>query len=209
MTAAPITTAPTATALSRIHPKRAALGVFLIFLADQLSKWWIVECVIKPEVMPMTKPATSIPFLQWLTMAGDQMPFAKLEVLPFFNIVMVWNKGVSFGLFSQHGNDWGPLFLILFSSVIVCVFSVWLLQTRRVPVALSLIMVIGGALGNIVDRVRFGAVADFLDFHVMGWHWPAFNLADSAITLGIVLLLVDGLFFEAKDLKKKKETVSS
>jgi signal peptidase II len=82
--------------------------------------------------------------------------------------------------------------------VIAIGFFIWLLRCQRWQTALALVLVIGGAVGNIIDRVRFGAVADFLDFHAFGWHFPAFNLADSAITVGIAFLLIDSLFFEPK-----------
>lgn len=175
-------------------------AILIVFVADQLSKWWIVETVIKPHLYPLDHDVSAMPFLLWLGSAGPQLPFARLEVFPFFNIVMVWNKGISFGLFNQAG-DYGPLILTLVSGAIALAFLVWLMRCSRLGTALALILIIGGAVGNIVDRLRFGAVVDFLDFHLFGWHWPAFNIADSAITIGIALLLIDSLFFEPKEKK--------
>lgn len=175
-------------------------AILIVFIADQVSKWWIVETLIKPHLYPLDHDVSAMPFLLWLTSAGAQLPFTRIEVLPFFNIVMVWNQGISFGLFNQAG-DYGPLILTLISGGIALAFLVWLMRCARLGTALALILIIGGAVGNIVDRLRFGAVVDFLDFHVLGWHWPAFNVADSAITIGIALLLVDSLFFEPKEKK--------
>lgn len=183
---------------------RAALIVLTVFIADQISKWWIVETMIKPLTLPPEADASAMPFLQWLISAQEQMPFARIEIMPFFNLVMVWNKGVSFGLFNDHG-DYGPLILTILAGVIAVIFSAWLVRSKNPIISLSLALIIGGALGNMVDRIRFRAVADFLDFHFLGAHWPAFNVADSAITVGIAILLIHSLFFD----KKPKEASAS
>jgi signal peptidase II len=134
---------------------------------DQVTKWWIVERVMQP---PRTIPVTS-----------------------YFNLVMGWNRGVSFGLFNTDSaiNIW---FLPLVAIVIVIGLVVWLSRTDRFLVAVAIALVIGGAVGNLIDRLRFGAVADFLDLHVAGYHWPAFNVADSGITVGAVVLVLESLF---------------
>ncbi len=179
--------------------KSGSLGLIgLIFIADQISKWWVVERVIKPDVLPMQSDSSAMPFLQWMITGGQgQMPFSKIEILPFFDIVMVWNKGVSFGLFNNHG-AFGPIILMLLAGAIIASFGVWLYKTGSAMVAMALSLIIGGALGNVLDRLRFGAVADFLDFHLGDLHWPAFNVADSAICIGIALLLIHSLFFDPK-----------
>jgi signal peptidase II len=110
---------------------------------------------------------------------------------------MVWNKGVSFGLFN-HDTDYGPLLLTSLSLVISAVFLVWLFRTNSAVQLCGIAMVIGGAIGNVIDRLRFGAVIDFLDFHAAGWHWPAFNLADSSIVIGIFILILYAIFFEER-----------
>src|SRR3546814_6636075 len=93
-----------------------------------------------------------------------------------------------------HGAETTRWVLIAVALVIVAVMVVWLRRADRTLVAAALVLVIGGAVGNVVDRLRFGAVADFLDFHLMGYHWPAFNAADAGITVGVALLVLDSLF---------------
>ena len=112
-----------------------------------------------------------------------------VAVTSFFNLVFVYNPGAAFS-FLAAGGGWQRWFFV----VLALLISGWLLAMLRrhagerlLPLALSLIL--GGALGNVIDRLRFGAVVDFLDFHAAGWHWPAFNVADSAITLGVALML--------------------
>lgn len=116
---------------------------------------------------------------------------AGITVLPFFNLVMVWNTGVSFGLFQEDSamRSWT---LIGVAVAVMIWLLVWMWRAQQRLIALSLGVIIGGAVGNIVDRLRFGAVFDFLDFHAFGWHWPAFNVADSAIVVGVCLLLLEG-----------------
>ena len=116
-----------------------------------------------------------------------------IEVTPFFNLVLVHNRGAAFSLLS-NASGWQREFFIAIA-VIASVWVVYLL--RRHPhetrFCLALALILGGAVGNVIDRVLFGAVIDFLDFHVAGYHWPAFNVADSAITCGAALLIWDGL----------------
>lgn len=147
---------------------RVSLAIAAVLIvADQITKWIILERVmVPPRIIPVTD---------------------------FFNLVLVWNRGVSFGLFSD-GDPSQRWILIGVALAVTTALTVWLWRADRWPVALALGLVIGGALGNVIDRLRFGAVADFLDFHVAGFHWPAFNLADSAITVGVVLLVLDSLF---------------
>lgn len=147
---------------------RLGLGVALAWMVlDQAVKWWILEVVMQPPRV--------------------------IEVTSYFNLVMAWNRGVSFSLFS-NGAAIMPYALSALAAVIVAFLVAWLRRADRAFIALSIGLVIGGAAGNVIDRLRFGAVADFLDFHAMGYHYPAFNVADMGISVGVVLLLVDGLF---------------
>ncbi len=141
--------------------RHARLGLSLalvIFIADQISKYFILQ-----RFDVFTPP---------------------LEVTPFFNLRLVWNPGVSFGMFSGLDARYP---LLLFTSLIVIAVIVWLWKTKDTRLTWPLGMIIGGALGNIVDRARFGAVVDFLDVHAYGYHWPAFNIADASIVVGALL----------------------
>ncbi len=162
-----------------------------ILILDQISKWLILEYVLKEHVQPN---GPRLGLLEWLTTKPARLPDVSIEVLPFFNLTMVWNEGISFGLF--HGS--GVWILSGVALLIALFFSHWMTKATGWLQAISLGMVIGGAIGNVVDRLRFGGVADFLDFHVMGWHYPAFNVADCAIVVGVALLVFDGLFLEPK-----------
>lgn len=121
-----------------------------------------------------------------------------IEVTPFFNMVMVWNRGVSFGLLNSGDEAAQAWLLSAFAAAMCVALVIWLRRAANRLVATGLGLVIGGAIGNIIDRLRFGAVADFLDFHLAGWHWPAFNVADAGIVVGVVCLLADGLFTKPK-----------
>lgn len=161
-----------------------------IIVIDQMSKWMMLEYIFKP----MVSNREPLGLIDWIMAAPPRTPPASIEILPFFNLTMVWNEGISFGLLKGDM----PLILIGLSLLITGLFSYWLVRAKSWWQAISLAMVIGGAIGNVIDRARFGAVADFLDFHIAGWHYPAFNIADMAITLGIAILVFDGLFLEPK-----------
>lgn len=117
---------------------------------------------------------------------------APIVVTDFFNLVLVWNRGVSFGMFGRLG-EYGPWLLVGFALLISGALVVWLARETRMLTRLALGLVLGGAVGNAIDRLRFGAVVDFLDFHALGYHWPAFNVADSAIVIGAGLLVLESL----------------
>ena len=129
-------------------------------------------------------------------------PAARIDVLPFFNMVMVWNRGVSYGLFPA-GSFAGTLLLIVLSLAAVAGLSWWLSKAERLWLGFGLGLVIGGALGNVIDRVLYGAVADFFHFYAFGHDWYVFNVADAAITVGVVVLLLDAF------IKPEKESVGS
>jgi signal peptidase II len=117
-----------------------------------------------------------------------------VALLPFLNLTLVYNLGAAFSFLADAGG-WQRSFFIVLSSVISLVLVVWIWRlppgARLLGSALALVL--GGAVGNLVDRLAYGHVIDFIDLHAGGWHWPAFNVADSAITCGVLLLLVDGL----------------
>ncbi|MEO1191920.1 MAG: signal peptidase II [Pseudomonadota bacterium] len=142
------------------------LIALVVILADQASKWIILsEVMIPPQV---------------------------IEVTGFFNLVLAYNRGVSFGLFAVD-SPWTPYFLAGIAALIALGVLIWAWRQGRLLPAVCAGLVVGGAIGNVIDRLRWGAVVDFLDFHAFGWHWPAFNVADSCIVIGVGLLLYDGL----------------
>ena len=116
----------------------------------------------------------------------------RLEVTGFLNLVLVYNKGAAFSFLSD-ASGWQTPLLIAFALAAAGIVSVLIFRKpeQRLLCA-GLALILGGALGNLIDRFRFGQVVDFLDFHAQSWHWPAFNVADSAITLGAVLLILEG-----------------
>ena len=115
----------------------------------------------------------------------------------FFRLVIVWNPGVSFGILG--GDRALPAWVLSGVAIVVCIgLFVWLRRTDRPLTGWGIGLVMGGAIGNVIDRARWGAVFDFADFHVRQWHWPAFNVADSAIVVGVGLMLIDSLFGEKR-----------
>lgn len=151
---------------SSLHPALPwLLFALALVVADQVTKVWVLSALT---------------------------PYEPVAVTPFFNLVLVHNTGAAFSLLAEAGG-WQRWFFVVLTVVIAAIVSVWLCRSagrggRATPLALSLVL--GGAIGNLIDRLRFGHVVDFLDFHAAGWHWPAFNLADSAISCGAVLLVL-------------------
>ena len=151
---------PAVTRLSRIAYALAGA----VIVVDQLSKYWILEILRLPERV-------------------------QVEVLPFFRLSMVWNPGVSFGLLKADA-DVGRWGLALFSTIVALGLGWWARRVERPLLAVALGLIIGGAVGNLIDRVRFGKVADFLDFSDLWFPWVV-NVADSGITIGVMLLILD------------------
>ena len=131
--------------------------------------------------------------VKWLVLDYFSTHADPVEITTFFNLVLAWNRGVSFSLFHSE-EAYAPFALAALALVISVGLAIWLRRIEHRWPATGVGLVIGGAIGNVIDRLRFGAVVDFLDFHWAGYHWPAFNIADSAITLGVIFLITDGLF---------------
>lgn len=152
-----------------------------IILLDQISKWAITELILRPKM-----GMESVGLVDWVMNAPERvMSGVSTAILPSFDLTMVWNEGVSFGLL-QNAGIWP---LVIMAAIISLVLGHWMVKTNSKTEAISFGMIIGGAIGNIIDRFRFGGVADFFDVYVGTYHWPAFNIADSAITIGVVILL--------------------
>ena len=143
-----------------------------ILVADQASKWWILEVARLPEV-------GHIPLLAAGPLGLD--------------LTMVWNRGVTFGLLTGDG-AWNHIILAVLAVAIAGFLLRWMVRAENRVTAVALGAVVGGAVGNVIDRVRFGAVVDFVDAHGWGWHWYVFNLADAAIVCGVLALVADALF---------------
>ena len=137
---------------------------------------------------------------KWLIVGRMMVPPHTIRVTPFFDLVLSWNPGISFGLFRDNPEIGGWIFIAV-AGLITLTLMVWLARVERGFLALAIALIIGGAVGNIVDRLRFGAVIDFLYFHLGDLGFPAFNVADSAITVGVTLILMDSLFGEGRSRK--------
>lgn len=150
------------------------VAIFLL-IADQLSKL----CVVK-----------------YFSNSVDEV----LKIFSFFNIIFVQNTGITFGIFSQKAS---PIFLIVLALLITVVFIFFtrkkLASTETKHYIFPCYMIVFGAIGNIIDRIYYGSVVDFLDFHLLGYHWPAFNIADSAIVVGVGIFMIFSLLEEKCD----------
>ena len=149
---------------------------FAVVLADQLSKYFIRD-YFNQAVPPV-------------------------EFCSFFNLVEAWNTGVSFSMFNNGGLI-GIIFLSAFAIGVIIFLALWLRKETDKTVQVSLGMIIGGAIGNVADRIYFGAVYDFLDFHYKNMHWPAFNVADSFICIGATIIILHSLL-NVKSCKKEE-----
>ena len=140
------------------------LLALFIFIADQITKWW----------------------------AQVNLPMGQsLAVTHFLNWTLVYNPGAAFSFLSQAGG-WQRWFFTIIG-IVAAVVIIWLLQknTHDRPFCIALSLILGGAIGNVLDRLLYGAVVDFIDVHYSGWHWPAFNIADSAISIGATLIVIN------------------
>ena len=150
----------------RLWGRHSALGAIIAlaaFLTDTLSKTYLIALL------------------------QERFP-PKITVTPFFDIILSWNKGISYGILSS--NQWfAQPALVGIGAFIVVILLVWLAHTRSIFVAVAFGMVIGGAVGNLWDRIRFGAVADFFSFHAWGFYWYVFNVADVWIVIGGAVLV--------------------
>lgn len=155
----------------------AALAVLAL---DQASKWWVLRVLDLPALR-------------------------QVHVLPFFDLTMVWNQGVTFGLLQQE-SAWGSWLLAGVALVVVALLVVWMRRAERWVTAAALGAIAGGAVGNVLDRLRFGAVEDFFHLHAWGYSWYVFNVADSAVVCGVAVLVLEGLFPGGKRPRQRLQT---
>jgi len=143
------------------------LTAIIVLAADQASKWWVLHGLHLEQV-------------------------GQIVLLPVLNFTMVWNRGVTFGLLT--GDSAGAhLALSVFALAVVIVLGVWLARTTRFVIAIPVGAIAGGALGNVADRLHYGAVVDFIQAHAFGYSWYVFNVADAAIVCGVAALVIDNL----------------
>jgi lipoprotein signal peptidase len=143
------------------------LAGLLVLAADQASKYWVLHGLDLPQI-------------------------GQVVLLPVLNLTFVWNHGVTFGLLSGYGT-WSYLVLAAVALAVVVALAVWLRRAESLLVAVSLGSIAGGAIGNVIDRLRFGAVVDFIDAHLGAWHWYVFNVADASIVCGVAALVLENL----------------
>jgi signal peptidase II len=127
-----------------------------------------------------------------LAIAGSMRLYESIDIMPFFKLTYVHNTGAAFSFLSEAGG-WQRWFFAGLALVISVAIAVWLtrLKKHETLLAVALALILGGAVGNLIDRLAYGYVIDFLDVYYGTWHWPAFNIADSAITLGVMLMLAE------------------
>jgi signal peptidase II len=147
-----------------------------------LKAWpWFAAAAVLVVVDQLTKAA----------ILSALVPGQRIELTPFFNLVLAFNRGAAFSFLSDAAG-WQTWLFAGFAVVAATIVSYLILKNRNKTLfCLGLTLILGGALGNLVDRLRFGHVVDFLDFHAFGWHWPAFNVADSGITVGAIVLILE------------------
>jgi lipoprotein signal peptidase len=152
------------------RPNLMPLGLIaglLVLVADQASKWWVLNGLDLPQLR-------------------------QVVLLPVLNLTMVWNRGVTFGLLNGLGS-WGHVLLAAIALAVVVALGFWLRRAESRLVAAAIGSIAGGAIGNVIDRVRYGAVVDFIHAHAYGYSWYVFNVADAAIVCGVAALVLDSL----------------
>ena len=156
-------------------------GIFGVILLDQIAKGILLFLITGSAFV--FGPAWSV----------IPVPYLMAHVTNFFNLVFTWNPGTAFSMFRAVGDN-APLIMVVATGLIIALLLYYLLRRARSYEVAPLILIVGGALGNLIDRIRFGAVIDFLDLHVGEWHWPAFNVADMFIVIGVGLYIINLIF---------------
>jgi signal peptidase II len=157
-------------------------AALIVLLADQFSKWWILNVTHLPEV-------------------------GQIVLLPVLNLTMVWNRGVTFGLLNGFG-EWSSLALAAVALAVVAALGVWLGRAESRLAAAALGCIAGGAVSNVIDRLRFGAVVDFIHAHVGDWSWYVFNVADAAIVCGVAALVLESLLPRGRSSASSQDATS-
>ena len=138
--------------------QRFLLLISLVLILDQYSKYLVYQYFIE----------------------NDEI----ISVLPFLNLIIIWNYGISFGMLNNVAQ--GQVIFSTLALFIIIILIFWYKKTKNAQLVSPIALIIGGAIGNIIDRINYGAVLDFIDIYAFGWHYPAFNIADSFIVLGVI-----------------------
>ncbi len=154
-------------------PKNSLMWILLsviVLILDQVTKTWV---------------STHLSFNQ------------PINILPYFDLRLLHNTGAAWSILADQ-SGWQRWFLSLLAVIVSIVILIWLtrLDSKQRWLACALALILGGALGNVMDRIIFGYVVDFIDIYYQGWHWPAFNIADIGISIGAVMLLIDAIIFK-------------
>ncbi len=165
--------------------------IFGVILLDQITKSILLIAITGG--LPLFENA-------WLVVP---YPYLMGRIANWFNVVFTWNPGTSFSLLRNVGNA-APWIISIITGLIIVVILRYLFKRASKYEMLPLALIAGGALGNLIDRVRFGAVIDFIDWHIGGLHWPAFNIADACIVIGVGLYILNWLIVRHNCLKKCK-----
>ena len=190
-----------------IRPGRYFIVAFFLILVviglDQASKWFVMESMLRVK-------SENPDFWTWFTtrdmveyFSDQQEQYKQVVFNDWLNFTMVWNRGISFGMFGA-GAGKTPLLFIALSMLISLGLMIWLVLARTKMLFFALPLIIGGAIGNVIDRVRFGAVADFIDMHLGDRHWPAYNIADACVVIGAIFLILDTIFDKSGSKKGPK-----
>ena len=163
-------------------------GILCIILLDQITKG-ILLYLLTGSFLLFGQHWTLVP-----------LPYFMAHITDFFNIVFTWNPGSAFSLFRTLGDSL-PLIIILGTGVIIGLILYYLFARAQSYERVPLTLIAGGALGNLIDRIRFGAVIDFLDLHYGAWHWPAFNVADIFISVGVGLYVLNWILARRRCLR--------
>jgi signal peptidase II len=153
-------------------------------MKEKIFNRFVIIAIIISAVLVLDQLSKSIVYHMFANNINE--PYL-IEITSFFNIVLNWNYGISFGFMNDEAQSQG---LLIAMSLIICILLFyWMVKSKEEDVHMPIGLIIGGALGNVADRLYYGAVVDFLDFHVFGYHYPAFNFADISIVLGAILLI--------------------
>ncbi|MBO4480545.1 MAG: signal peptidase II [Alphaproteobacteria bacterium] len=170
---------------------KTLVAIFGIVVLDQIAKGILLFLI------------TGSAFVWGPAWSVIPVPYLMRHVTNFFNIVFTWNPGTAFSLFRSLGDN-APLVMIIATGIIIGLLLYYLITRAKSYERVPLIMIIGGAFGNFIDRLRFGAVIDFLDFHIGGIHWPSFNIADIFITVGVLIYILNWWLTRRRCLKNLK-----